>query len=60
MPSLYVIDSKIMGQFDIPFDLKFSQYVFSYEEFNGKSENQLENGKFSSENAFCSILLTLV
>ena len=53
-----MIDSKIMGQFEVtPVD---KPCAFSYVKFSGESENQHENGKFSSENAFCSVLLTLV
>ena len=47
-----------MGQFEVPPVDK--PCAFSYVKFSGESENQHENGKFSSENAFCSVLLTLV
>ena len=52
--SLYVVDSKIMVQFDGHFD-DFSKFP--------QSKNHMsffKNGKFSSENAFCSLLLISV
>ena len=63
---MYAIDSKILDQFDVYFDnvLKIhpvdNPYTFSYVEFSGESENQLENVKFLQEKIFFNVLLNSV